>query len=318
MLYPLSYRRKARVVYRGEAGVATGVGQARLCGVPGVTWELLPSRGCLAEAVTGPAANPRPGPGFFSCGDVAGACGIGMGATVRRTTAAGTAGRPGSLPRARRTATRSAPPGGPSRPNRPARRPRRSACEGPPRPASSRTFPGSPARCKFDVSAHTTTVATREWLKTSSRTTTWGWGWPGTGPRGSSGPTQNTSPRSILAERVPVGSPLSVFAPVESVRRIPRGAPPRPSRCARGLRRRGKPTPPSVGPRSTGTPGPSFAPGMCSTGRWQVCWCPRSCAGSVEQGGGTTYDAGVRIRGDMTGRADCMHIFLPVRKEGGR
>ena len=28
MLYPLSYRRKARVVYRGEAGVASGVGAA--------------------------------------------------------------------------------------------------------------------------------------------------------------------------------------------------------------------------------------------------------------------------------------------------
>jgi hypothetical protein len=26
MLYPLSYRRKARVVYRGEAGVASGTG----------------------------------------------------------------------------------------------------------------------------------------------------------------------------------------------------------------------------------------------------------------------------------------------------
>ena len=28
MLYPLSYRRKARVVYLGEAGVASGVGDA--------------------------------------------------------------------------------------------------------------------------------------------------------------------------------------------------------------------------------------------------------------------------------------------------
>ena len=27
MLYPLSYRRKARVVYRGEAGVATAMKQ---------------------------------------------------------------------------------------------------------------------------------------------------------------------------------------------------------------------------------------------------------------------------------------------------
>ncbi len=61
MLYPLSYRRKARVVYRGEAGVATGEGQTCLCGEPGVTWELLQSHGCLAEAVTGPAANPRSG-----------------------------------------------------------------------------------------------------------------------------------------------------------------------------------------------------------------------------------------------------------------
>jgi len=37
-----------------------------------------------------------------------------------------------------------------------------------PSPTSSRTFPGSLARCKFDVNAHTTTVVMREWLKTSS------------------------------------------------------------------------------------------------------------------------------------------------------
>ena len=32
MLYPLSYRRKARVVYRGEAGVASGLGATFLWG----------------------------------------------------------------------------------------------------------------------------------------------------------------------------------------------------------------------------------------------------------------------------------------------
>src|ERR687893_1337852 len=37
-----------------------------------------------------------------------------------------------------------------------------------PSPTSSRTFPGSLARCKFDVSAHTTVVVMREWLKTSN------------------------------------------------------------------------------------------------------------------------------------------------------
>lgn len=37
-----------------------------------------------------------------------------------------------------------------------------------PSPASSRTFPGPLARRRFDVSAHTTTVVMREWLKTSS------------------------------------------------------------------------------------------------------------------------------------------------------
>lgn len=37
-----------------------------------------------------------------------------------------------------------------------------------PSPASSKTFPGPFARCRFDVSAHTTTVAMRERLKTSS------------------------------------------------------------------------------------------------------------------------------------------------------
>jgi hypothetical protein len=47
MLYPLSYRRKARVVYRGEAGVATGVGdtcfmQAQLNRVGGLR-IMLPS-----------------------------------------------------------------------------------------------------------------------------------------------------------------------------------------------------------------------------------------------------------------------------------
>jgi len=31
------------------------------------------------------------------------------------------------------------------------------------------------ARCKLEVKAHTTTVVMREWLKTSSWTTTWGW-----------------------------------------------------------------------------------------------------------------------------------------------
>ncbi len=72
MLYPLSYRRKARVVYRGEAAVATGVGRTCPCSVPGGTRKLLRPRGCLAEAVTGPAAKPALGPGFFSCGDVAG------------------------------------------------------------------------------------------------------------------------------------------------------------------------------------------------------------------------------------------------------
>ncbi len=72
MLYPLSYRRKAWVVYRGGAGVATGEGRTCLCGMPGVTWELPRSHSCLAEAVTGPAAKPALGPGFFSCGDVAG------------------------------------------------------------------------------------------------------------------------------------------------------------------------------------------------------------------------------------------------------
>ena len=61
MLYPLSYRRKARVVYRGEARVTTGVGQICLGSVPGVTRNLLLSRGRLAETVTGPAANPRSG-----------------------------------------------------------------------------------------------------------------------------------------------------------------------------------------------------------------------------------------------------------------
>jgi hypothetical protein len=71
----------------------------------------------------------------------------------------------------------------------------------PPSPRSSRTFPGQLARRTLDVSAHTTTVATREWLKTSSWTTTLGWGWRETGPHGLSGPTQNTSPRSIRAER---------------------------------------------------------------------------------------------------------------------
>jgi hypothetical protein len=37
------------------------------------------------------------------------------------------------------------------------------------------------------------------------------------------------------------------------------------------------------------------------------------CAGSVEWGGGTTYHAAVRNRAGLTGWADCMHIFLPVR-----
>ena len=37
-----------------------------------------------------------------------------------------------------------------------------------PSPGSSRTFPGSLARCRLDVNAHTTTVVMREWLKTSS------------------------------------------------------------------------------------------------------------------------------------------------------
>jgi hypothetical protein len=32
MLYPLSYRRKARVVYRGAAGVASGMGGHILAG----------------------------------------------------------------------------------------------------------------------------------------------------------------------------------------------------------------------------------------------------------------------------------------------
>ena len=79
-----------------------------------------------------------------------------------------------------------------------------------PSPAPRRTLPSSFARRRFDVSAHTTTVATREWLKTSSWTTTWGWGWPGTGPGESSGPIQNTSPRFIRAEGVSAGSPAFV------------------------------------------------------------------------------------------------------------
>src|SRR5918997_3707533 len=72
MLYPLSYRRKARVVYRGEAGVATGVGQICLCSVPGVTRDLLLSRGRLAEAVTGPAAESRSGRGSLPSGTARG------------------------------------------------------------------------------------------------------------------------------------------------------------------------------------------------------------------------------------------------------
>jgi hypothetical protein len=39
-----------------------------------------------------------------------------------------------------------------------------------PSPTSSRISPGSFARCKCDVNAHTTTVVMREWLKMSSRT----------------------------------------------------------------------------------------------------------------------------------------------------
>jgi hypothetical protein len=61
MLYPLSYRRKARVVYRGEAAVATGVGRTCPCSVPGGTRKLLRPRGCLAEAVTGLEATPSSG-----------------------------------------------------------------------------------------------------------------------------------------------------------------------------------------------------------------------------------------------------------------
>jgi hypothetical protein len=41
MLYPLSYRRKARVVYRGGARVATGVGQSCSWYVPGEIQGLL-------------------------------------------------------------------------------------------------------------------------------------------------------------------------------------------------------------------------------------------------------------------------------------
>jgi hypothetical protein len=41
-----------------------------------------------------------------------------------------------------------------------------------PSPTSSRTLPGSFARCRFEVNAHTMTVVMREWLKTSSWTTT--------------------------------------------------------------------------------------------------------------------------------------------------
>jgi hypothetical protein len=43
-----------------------------------------------------------------------------------------------------------------------------------PSPGSSRTFPGSVAFARFVVSAHTTTVEIREWLKTSFCTTTCG------------------------------------------------------------------------------------------------------------------------------------------------
>ena len=49
MLYPLSYRRKARVVYRGEAGVATTVKQICSCYVLGETSGLLRPRGDAAQ-----------------------------------------------------------------------------------------------------------------------------------------------------------------------------------------------------------------------------------------------------------------------------
>jgi hypothetical protein len=51
-----------------------------------------------------------------------------------------------------------------------------------PSPTSSRTLPGSPARCRFDVRAHTTTVVIREPLNTSSCTTTWWMGVARGGP----------------------------------------------------------------------------------------------------------------------------------------